>query len=157
MIYVTKKCGKCKYTIVSRRSGYMPEIGNPFIKCPKCGAWQVDGEYKEYIMWKPIDYVKYFTYRLLGDIGIASIFSIIFLILSQYLNINEEMEKILLIVPALTALFLLLKSTYNTFLKEKEESNKRLLEDKKYLDLLYKSNLITEEKYKEFKNNNKIK
>ena len=152
MIYVTKKCGKCNYKIVSRRSGYMPSIGNPFIKCPKCGEWQLDGEYKEYAMWKPIDYFKYFAYRVLGDVGLASISFFIVLLIGQKLNLGERVINYLCIsIPFIIFIFLL-KSTHSTFCKEKEESNKRLMEDKKYLDLLYANHLISEDKYKEFKN-----
>ena len=151
MIYVTKKCGKCKHKFVSRRSGYMPSMGKPFIKCPKCNTWQTDGEYKEYAMWKPIDYFKYFGYRVPTAICLAFLVSIIFLVIGQKLNLNENSVKYLCIWPAFIVFIIILKLIHSTFIREKEASNERLIKDKEYLELLYKSDLITEEKYKEFK------
>ena len=154
MIYITKKCGKCNYKIVGRRSGYMPgSMGRPFIQCPKCKTWQIDKEYKEYIMWKPIDYIIYFGANILGNIVIIFFLAIMLSLIAGTLGLdfNNNTLHITFSLALIIIFILLLRSTYNTFLKEKEASDERVIKDKDYLKLLHDSHLITEEKYLEYK------
>ena len=154
MRYITKKCGKCKYTIVFRRSASMPgTMGRPFIQCPKCKTWQIDKEYKEYIMWERKDYIIYFGANLLADIAITSLFVFILIAVvgTLGLDIDSNMLNITFTLATIIVFVLLLRSNYSIFLKERNTSDERVINDKDYLELLHSSHLITEEKYLEYK------
>lgn len=142
-IYITKRCSNCDYEIQPRRTSTGLNMGNPFIKCPNCGALQLDGEKKEFVMWGTSDYLAYFGPQLLVSWVIG------FLVGGLIWGLIDDTNKLLLWIPSLLIMAGYMYLIYKGFLEEKEASIQRT-KKREYLDEIYKYNLITKEKYDEF-------
>lgn len=142
-IYVTKRCNNCGYIIQPRKSSTGLNMGHPFVKCPNCETLQLDGEKKEYIMWKPFDYLAYFIPQLLVSWLIG------FLIGGLIWGFIDDSNSLLLWIPCIVIMIAYMSLVYKGFKEEKIESIKRT-KNQEYLEEIYKYNLITKKKYDEF-------
>lgn len=151
--YVKKSCSKCGFSIqpYTRDTRYDKlKIQNPFSKCPKCGTTLIDKHCKEIVMFKDLDYVIYFGYRLLWDATLLSFLGAFVIIMLINVLFKKDFGNltvfIITMIPFYVLFFLKFKKE---FMEEKEESLKRT-RNSKYLKSLLDSNLITKEKYDKF-------
>lgn len=156
--YVKETCPNCKNVI----SGWHNDpgnlkIGDPLLRCSKCGTVLVRRNIAEYVMFDGITYIRYFIWTILGD-ALLSFFvgAIIATLLSKIVDLEEYMFAIIVCIVSLSLFVFLIIKTFKIFKQEKKESLERT-SDKAYLKDLYNAKLISERKYKEmveyYKNN----
>lgn len=156
--YVKETCPNCKNVI----SGWHNDpgnlkIGDPLLRCSKCGTTLVRRNIAEYVMFNGIYYFRYFIWTILGD-ALLSFFvgAIIATLASKIFNVDNNLFAIIACIVGLALFVFLILKTIKVFKQEKIESLERT-RDKKYLKELYNAELINEKKYKEmveYYNNN---
>jgi len=141
-VYVTKRCGNCgTITQPRHRDDEGFKIGNPISRCYNCGTILIDTSKKEFIMFKPIDYVKYFIWKILVGWLIG------FLVggLTMLLIDNVTLLWIICIIIMILWFMLALKQ----FNEEKLDSIKRT-KKYEYLNELYLTKCITKKQMDDF-------
>lgn len=140
-VYTRKTCGKCGFVIQPMKKDNDDfEMGNPFSVCPNCLATLVTSRREEFIMFKWTSYIKYFGWRAFGGFFVG------LLVGATVSDYGYDMTYI--VAGIFSVLFALTK--IKRFKEDKEDSLERI-KDYDYLNSLYQANLISKDKFDQYK------